>query len=179
MILFFGPAGAGKSVQGQFLGVRRGWQWVSSGNMLRSSDDAEIQSDLQKGLLISSEKMYSLFDEVFQKTGGEQIILDGFPRKLEQVEWLYENQAKYGYEIDLAIVIDVSTEEVVQRMSSRGRADDSPEAVTERLRIYHQENEPILNFLEQKDIPIARVNGVGKIGEIHESINDEVNLVIK
>lgn len=179
MILFFGPAGAGKSVQGQFLGIRRGWQWVSSGNMLRATQDPEIQADLQKGLLISSEKMYRLFDEVFQKSGSEQIILDGFPRKVEQAEWLYENESKYGYTIDLAVVIDVSEDEVVKRMSARGRADDSPEAVAERLRIYHQENEPILTFLEQKNIPIARVNGVGKIGLIHETINEEVNLVLK
>jgi adenylate kinase len=116
---------------------------------------------------------------VFQKTGSEQVILDGFPRKVEQAEWLYENQSTYGYTIDLAVVIDVSEEEVVKRMSARGRADDSPEAVAERLRIYHQENEPILTFLEQKDIPIARVNGVGQIGLIHETINEEVDLVLE
>ncbi len=42
MILFFGPAGAGKSVQGQMIAARHGWRWISTGQLLREPHDLEI-----------------------------------------------------------------------------------------------------------------------------------------
>lgn len=174
MILFFGPAGAGKSMQGQLLGTHYGWPWVSTGKMLRETENADIQARLQRGELISDNEMYILLQETFEKQGDAQWILDGFPRTRAQVEWLVAHQEQFGYSLDVAVVLDVSEDEVVARMEARGRSDDTPEAVAERLRIFREEVEPILEYLNQQNVPIARVNGIGRIGAIHDLIDDEV-----
>jgi adenylate kinase len=44
MIVFFGPAGAGKSVQGQILAARYNWRWLSTGQLLRDSHDPKVAS---------------------------------------------------------------------------------------------------------------------------------------
>ena len=174
MIVFFGPIGAGKSMQGQILGIRMGWQWVSTGAIFRASKDPEVQEILAKGQLISSEKTYEVLAAALDEIKGQQIILDGFPRKKEQAEWLIEQQASHGYSVDLIIIIDVPTEEIVARLSGRGRADDAPEVIKDRLAIYFSEVDPILNYLKDQNVPIVTVDGLGKVGEIHDRIMAEI-----
>jgi adenylate kinase len=49
MIIFFGMAGSGKSLQGEILAEKYGWKWLSMGKLLREQDDAEIQEKQKKG----------------------------------------------------------------------------------------------------------------------------------
>lgn len=170
MIVFFGPVGAGKSVQGQLLATRLNWDWVSTGNIFRASTDPEVQEILAKGQLISSEKTYEVLASALDSMDAAHVILDGFPRKKEQAEWLIANQATHGYKVDLVLVIDVSNEEIIKRLSARGRVDDDPKVIEDRLKIYHSEVEPILSFLEQQNVPIARVDGMGDVNDIHDRI---------
>jgi adenylate kinase len=175
MILFFGPAGAGKSVQGQLLAKNKGWQWVSSGQLLRETANPEILAELQKGNLISSDKMYDLFSEALaEPTDVHRLILDGFPRKREQAEWLVGHLKDGANAISMAIVMDVAKEELLKRIEARGRADDTPEAVDARLKIYHEEVDPILTYLEENHIPVVHINGIGAIDEIQEKIMNAV-----
>ena len=91
MILLFGPTGAGKSMQGQMLAVRQGWKWLSTGEMLRQSDDPEIIKILKSGELVSDELTYQVFEKAVQEARDKQysnIIVDGFPRTKEQAAWL-------------------------------------------------------------------------------------------
>ena len=93
MIVFFGPAGAGKSVQGQILAARHGWRWLSSGQLLRDSRDPEIMEQMRKGALVSTEQTNKVITEALDRAENIEVILDGFPRKLDQAEWLHETQA--------------------------------------------------------------------------------------
>lgn len=161
-------------MQGQLLAMHYNWPWVSTGKMLRETNNADIQARLQRGELISDDEMYTLLEETFVKQGKDQWILDGFPRTKAQAEWLIAHQAQYGYTLDLAVVLEVSEDEVVARMQARGRSDDTPEAVAERLRIFHEEVEPILAYLTEQTVPVAKVNGIGRVGAIHDLIDDAV-----
>ena len=174
MILFFGPAGAGKSVQGQMLADSEGWPWVSTGKLFRESQDLEVQRIIAQGILISSEKTQDVLAEALEKTRNKQIILDGFPRKIEQAEWLVSHQKDYDYTIDLVIVVDVTKEEIMTRLALRGRADDDPAIIEGRLKIYHQEVDPILDYLTKQGVPVVHVDGIGKVDDIHEQIVREV-----
>jgi len=175
MILFFGPAGAGKSVQGQMLAERENWPWVSTGKLFRESQDPEIQRIIAQGILISSEVTQNLLAETLDGTRNQQVILDGFPRKIEQAEWLMENQKEYEYKVDLVIVVDVTKEEILKRLALRGRTDDDPSIIEERLNIYHQEVDPILNYLTEQDVSIVHVDGIGQVEDIHEQVIAEVS----
>lgn len=171
MILFFGPAGSGKGSQAEKLTETLGWPWLSSGQLLRESTDPEIIEILASGNLVPLEKFGQLFaDAIKASEGSGNVILDGFPRRLEQVQWLEDHQDELGHSIDLGIVLEVPKEEVVSRMMLRARADDTPEAIEKRLSIYHEEIDPILTHLEEKMVPIARVDGTGSIDDVHQRV---------
>ncbi len=175
MIVFFGPAGAGKSVQGQILSARMGWRWLSAGQLLRDTHDPEIVSIMHSGGMVSHEAITKIMGEAISKSGDiDRLILDGFPRLLEQANWLVDTQPEHGRAIDLVVVLEVPREELLKRLAIRGRADDTPEAIDQRLNIYRQEMYPILGFFTEQNIPVVHIDGVGAVGQVHDRIVAEL-----
>lgn len=175
MIVFFGPAGAGKSVQGQILAARQGWRWVSAGQVLRDTHDADIVKTMHDGGLVSYETITRIMGDAITRAGDiDQLILDGFPREVEQAEWLVKSKTDHGRDIGLVIVLEVPREELMRRLAIRGRADDTPEAIDHRLAIYRQEMYPILGMFSDQHIPVVHIDGVGTVGEIHDRIYAEL-----
>lgn len=175
MIVFFGPAGAGKSVQGQILAARQGWRWVSAGQVLRDTHDADIVKTMHDGGLVSYETITRIMSDAITRAGDiDQLILDGFPRELKQAEWLVKSKTDHGRDIGLVIVLEVPREELMRRLAIRGRADDTPEAIDHRLAIYRQEMYPILGMFSDQHIPVVHIDGVGTVGEIHDRIYAEL-----
>lgn len=175
MIVFFGPAGAGKSVQGQILAARQGWRWLSAGQILRDTHDPEIVKTMHEGKLIPHELITRIMGDAIAKAGDiDQIILDGFPRELPQAEWLVNSKTDHGRDIGLVVVLEVPREELLKRLAIRGRVDDTPEAIDQRLSIYRQEMYPILGLFSDQHIPVVHIDGVGTVGEIHDRVYAEL-----
>jgi len=175
MIVFFGPAGAGKSVQGQILAARQGWRWLSAGQILRDTHDPEIVQTMHEGKLISHNLITRIMGEAIAKAGDiDQLILDGFPRELPQAEWLLNSKSDHGRDIGLVVVLEVPREELLKRLAIRGRVDDTPEAIDQRLAIYRQEMYPILGLFSDQHIPVVHIDGVGTVGEIHDRVYAEL-----
>lgn len=175
MIIFFGPAGAGKSVQGQILAARMGWRWLSAGQLLRDSHDPQLIARMHEGKLVPHESITRIMGEAILKAGNiQQIILDGFPREMTQAQWLVESQPQHGRSIGLVVVLEVPREELLKRLEIRGRADDTPEAIDQRLNIYRKEMYPILSLVTEQHIPVVHIDGVGSVGEIHDRIFAEL-----
>jgi adenylate kinase len=175
MIVFFGPAGAGKSVQGQILAARQGWRWLSAGQILRDTHDPELVKTMHEGKLVSHEAITRIMGEAIVKAGDiDQVILDGFPRELPQAKWLIDSKTDHGRDIGLVVVLEVPREELLRRLSIRGRADDTPEAIDQRLHIYRQEMYPILGLFSDDHIPVVHIDGVGTVGEIHDRVYAEL-----
>lgn len=175
MIVFFGPAGAGKSVQGQLLSARYGWRWLSAGQLLRDSRDPELHKIMSTGKLVPSEVTNDLMsDAIIKAQDIDHVILDGYPREMAQAEWIIDNQPEYRRDIALVLVLEVPKSELLKRLTIRGRADDTPEAIDERLRVYRQEMYPILSYFTEKGVNIAHIDGVGTVGQVHDRIVEEV-----
>jgi adenylate kinase len=175
MIVFFGPAGAGKSVQGQMLAARHGWRWLSAGQLLRDTHDIELIKEMQTGALVNPEKVNKLMGDALKRaTNINRVILDGFPRQLEQAEWLIKSQPEHQRSIALVVVLEVPRSELLKRLEVRGRADDQPEVIEERLRIYRQEMYPILSYFTDEHINIAHIDGTGTVGQVHDRIMEEL-----
>lgn len=175
MIIFFGPAGAGKSVQGQLLSARHGWRWLSAGQLLRDSKDPELLNIMSTGNLVPHETTNKLMgDAIKRSTDVERTILDGYPRAVEQAEWLVENKDYHGSDIALVVVLEVPKSELLKRLAIRGRADDTPEVIDERLRIYRQEMYPILSYLTEQGVNVVHIDGVGTVGQVHDRIVEEI-----
>lgn len=177
MILLFGPTGAGKSMQGQMLAVRQGWKWLSTGQMLRESDDAEVIEVLKSGELVSDELTYEVFDHAIQDAYEKQypnIIVDGFPRTKEQAAWLADYMESNDEKIDLVIVLEVPEQEIMQRLEKRQRMEDTPETIAKRMAIYRQKMYPVLSIFAEEGTKIVHLDGTGTAGEVHDRIYTEV-----
>lgn len=175
MIVFFGPAGAGKSVQGQILAARHGWRWLSSGQLLRDSRDSEIVEQMRTGALVSSEQTNEVIADALERAKDiDKVILDGYPRKLEQAQFLIKTQPRHERAINLAVVLEVPRAELEKRLKVRGRLDDTTEVIEERLNIYRKEIYPILTYLTDQKVRIAHIEGTGTVGQVHDRIEAEL-----
>ena len=175
MILFFGPAGAGKSVQGQFLAARQGWRWLSAGQLLRDTRDGEVLKSQHEGKLVDSEKVNQIIAEALNRASNiDKVILDGYPRKLEQAKWLVDSRPQHSRSIGLIVVLEVPRDELMKRLELRGRIDDTPEVIDDRLRIYRHEIYPILDYFTEQGINIAHIDGSGTPGQVHDKVMKEL-----
>lgn len=175
MIIFFGPAGSGKSVQGQILAARYSWRWLSVGQLLRDTHDPKLIQEMQTGDLVNSDKVNTIVADALKRAKDiNRVIIDGYPRELSQAKWLVNNKADHGRAIGAVIVLEVPKNELLRRLQLRGRADDTSEAIEERLQIYREEIYPILSYFTEQKIHIAHIDGAGTVGQVHDRIEAEL-----
>lgn len=177
MILLFGPTGAGKSIQGKMLAGRMDWKWLSTGEMLRESNDPEMNELLKTGELINDEVIYRVFEEAVADAKAKNypnIIVDGFPRTKEQAEWLGDYMDSHGERIDQVIVLEVPEGEINARLEKRARMEDTPETIARRMAIYRQKMYPVLGAFAEDGLKITHLDGTGTAGEVHDKIYAEV-----
>lgn len=164
MIILFGLAGTGKGTQAKALSEIFGWRTFSVGQVIR--DTGKYADTVDKGGLIPDDDVIRLMTEQIKKASAEgfDIILDGYPRTEYQAQWLMENMRE---DISGAIILEVPKEELYQRLELRGREDDkSKEAIDRRWEIFEQNITPILKLLEQHNVPVRKVDGVGEVGTV-------------
>ena len=125
-LIMLGPPGAGKGTQAAMLAERLGIPHVASGDLFREALQAETElglmakSYMDRGELVPDEVTIAMIRERLLKPDcGKGIILDGFPRTIEQAEALKELLAEQGKMIDAALFIGASEDELVRRLSSR------------------------------------------------------------
>ncbi|EKE04873.1 MAG: Adenylate kinase [uncultured bacterium] len=171
-IILFGPQGSGKGTQAELLCEKFGFFYFESGAYLRriAEDNPELKKALDEGNLVPDKEMTSYLTAFFdEKNLYNDILFDGFPRTLEQYQflkiWLSQKQVK----IDLAIVLEICEEETIKRLVLRKREDDTPEAIKKRLALYHDRTEILIREIE-KDSKIVRVDGERSIEEIQKDL---------
>jgi adenylate kinase len=113
-------------------------------------------------------------DAIARSKDLAHLILDGYPREMAQAQWLIENKTHHGRDIALVVVLEVPKSELMKRLAIRGRADDTPEVIDERLRIYRQEMYPILSYFTEQGVNITHIDGVGTVGQVHDRIVEEL-----
>ena len=179
MIILFGPAGSGKSTQGRTLADRYGWKWLSVGQVLR--DTGKYDEILKRGELVDDETVVKLMNEQLEQADAEgmKVMLDGYPRDLKQTElMLADEESLFFDKIDAAIVLEVPEEELWKRIEARGRADDTEEVLKTRFAIYEQNICSILPLLEQQNVPILKIDGVGDYDEVTERLDRAIKSVL-
>lgn len=176
MILIFGPTGSGKSMQGQFLAARNNWRWLSAGQLLRDEKDPVLLEQMRKGELVDFERSNQVVQNALKKTGDiDSLVLDGYPRVVEQAKFLIDSQPEHGRSIKVAIVLDVDREVVFERLGLRGRADDNKEAIEKRLDQYDQDMPQVFEYLKENKVPVFHVDGNDTVGRVHDRIMQVLN----
>jgi adenylate kinase len=167
-ITLLGPPGCGKGTQASRL-TALGYTALATGDLLRAARavDSELgrraAAYMDRGELVPDDVMVAALDQALAALGDRPVVLDGFPRTVAQAEALGR--------VDAAVLIDVPDEMVVERIAGRsqGRADDDPETVRERLRVYHRETEPLVDYYEARGL-LRRVDGTGGPDEVHAAL---------
>ena len=177
-ILILGPQGSGKGTQAKRIAASRGIAHVATGDMLRETMAAGTPLGLQvkpiydRGDLVPDDLMIDLIRERLEREDG--YVLDGFPRTLPQAEALDAMLAEIGKPLDAVILLQVSDDVATGRLHARaaeGRADDSPEAIRNRLRLYHELTEPVVERYRAEGTLVA-VDGAGTVAVVATDIED-------
>ncbi|HTY46993.1 MAG TPA: adenylate kinase [Methanomassiliicoccales archaeon] len=199
-IVLMGPPGSGKGTQTERLCVELKLTKISTGDLLRESVrlgtplGTKAKSFMDAGKLVPNELVIDLIKEKIKNVKGG-VILDGFPRNLEQAEMLDKIT-----KVDMAIDLQVDEERLVKRLTLRRtcrncasvyhlefnppkvdgkcdkcggelyqRSDDTEKTVRERLRVYKESTFPLIEYYKKKGI-LKAVDGEGDIAEVYARI---------
>lgn len=184
-IVLFGPPGAGKGTQANFLKDTYNLIHISTGDVFRNNIKHKTplgllaQSFMNKGELVPDQVTIDMLgNEVAKNIEGNGFIFDGFPRNIPQADALEDVLATYGTQVNAMIALEVGDEILVKRLLKRGetsgRADDSSEdIVRNRIKIYYNETAILKSYYQDKK-KYHGVNGEGNI----ETITQRLKAVI-
>ena len=117
----------------------------------QAPDGRKVKELLSKGEFAPTPIVINAVKERLKKPDAQKgYIFDGFPRSVEQAEMMEKANIEYDHVINL----QVSEEEVIRRLTARGRADDKPEIIKNRLKVYHRETAPLLTYYKDEIINI-------------------------
>jgi adenylate kinase len=154
-VLLLGPQGSGKGTQAKRIQAEYGIPHIATGEILRDAIAAEtdlgrrVKPIVESGRLVPDELMIDLIRERLGEDDAEDgFILDGFPRTLAQANALDEMLAEIGRDLSIVFGFQLDDEIGIERMTKRAqienRKDDTPAAIAERLRLYHEQTEPLI-----------------------------------
>lgn len=152
-MIFLGPPGAGKGTQAGILSDACGVPHISTGDILRKavSNQTELgqkaQQYMNAGELVPDNLVLELIRERLTEADAQAgWILDGFPRNVPQAEFMDQLLAEISQPYDCVINLEVPDEVIVARLLSRGREDDSQEVIENRLQVYREQTQPLIEF---------------------------------
>jgi len=125
-LILFGPPGAGKGTQAQFIVEQYRIPQISTGDILRAAVKAQTplgimaKKLMDAGELVPDDVVLGIVrDRITQQDCCKGFVLDGFPRTIAQAQFLSEILGKLCKSIDHVISLDVDHAEIVQRLSGR------------------------------------------------------------
>jgi len=169
-VVLLGPPGAGKGTQAEKLAEKLGIPHISTGELFRSNISegtklgVEAKRYLDAGDLVPSSLTNELVDDRLNDADAANgFILDGYPRSVEQAKALHEMLERRGTDIDAVVEFRVSEDELLTRLTGRGRADDTEEVIRNRMKVYREETAPLLDYYSDE---LKTVDAVGSLDEV-------------
>lgn len=155
-LIFLGPPGAGKGTQAQVLAAKWEIPHISTGDILRQAirDQTALGQQakgyMDRGELVPDALILDLIRDRLQQADTQKgWILDGFPRNLDQAEFLNQLLAELQQASDYAISLEAPEEILVNRLLGRGRNDDTEETIRRRLQVYQEQTAPVKAFYDE------------------------------
>lgn len=184
-IVFIGPQGSGKGTQvaavTEYLNAHTEQKVtnIETGKAFRQlAEGGSFTAQRVKELLSEGKMVPNFITKAFvvkflirELTPETHLTMDGFPRNMVQVKFIDDLMEFYGREKLTVVFLDVPEEIVRERMAGRGRADDTPELIDERLRLYRENTLPMVEaYRERTDINFVSVDGAQDIEKVTADI---------
>ena len=186
-LILMGPPGAGKGTQAKYVADHFGIPAISTGDIFRANVSrgtelgVEAKRYMDAGEYVPDEITNRMVrNRIDEPDADPGFLLDGYPRTLAQVEELDGMIAFTGHSLDAALVLEVDSEEIVQRLVQRarteGRADDTEEVVRRRQEVYEEQTAPLIEVYRDRGI-LVEIDGMGTVDEVTKRIFDALDVV--
>lgn len=187
-LIFFGPQGSGKGTQlenvSRLLAARDiAVTTIQTGEVFRALASSDTPAAKQIGACLAAGQfvptaitntlvIQALLD---RWSPNRHVLFDGYPRTLTQAKTLIEVLEFFVCEGIAVLHLDVPDTVVEERMLERGRTDDTPELIAKRLALYHEETQPVLEFLQQQpSVTVHTLDGSQSIEAVEAAIAEEL-----
>ncbi len=175
-IVLVGPPGAGKGTQAARLSERLGAPHISTGDLFRDNmkNGTELGKEAQRyvdaGDLVPDEVTVAMVkDRLAQPDAAEGFLLDGFPRNTSQADELNKVLGELDQRLDAVLLFEVDDEELIQRLTARGRSDDTEDVIRNRQEVYRRETAPLIEYY--RDL-LVKVDAMGSMDEVTDRATD-------
>ncbi len=179
-LVLLGAPGSGKGTQAARLKDHLQVPHISTGDLLRAEVAAgsplgqQAKAVMDRGELVSDDILLGMLEDRFSRPDTRNgFILDGYPRNLAQADaldgLLTRIRQPMDYAVQLEVPMDLLVERIAGRAAAEGRADDSPESVRTRLKVYEEKTAPVIEFYRAHG-QLTVVNGVGSLDEVFTRI---------
>ena len=184
-IVLFGPPGAGKGTQSNYLIEKYQLVHLSTGDILRSEVanqtplGMEAKKLMDQGMLVPDEVVIGMIaSRVDANRDAKGFIFDGFPRTTAQASALDEMLSGKGTAITCMLGLEVDREELIRRLLNRGkdsgRADDQDESIIQkRIEEYTTKTAPVQSYYETQG-KYKGIKGVGTVEDIFHSLCEAI-----
>lgn len=185
-LVLFGPPGAGKGTQAEFLVEKYNLVHLSTGDLLRSQIAAETELGLEAkkymdgGNLVPDEVVIGMIKSiVVDSKDAKGFIFDGFPRTVAQAEALDVLLNDNNTPISAMLALEVEKQELIDRLLERGktsgRSDDQDASIIEnRISVYNEKTSPLIEYYSAQD-KFVSIAGMGTIPEIADRLSSAVD----
>jgi adenylate kinase len=138
---------------------------------------------LSEGRYVADSEMFVLWKRRLKEEDAKKDwIMDGFPRNVEQAKFLDEKLEKYGYKVEAVVHLVISEEESLKRLTKRARPlhpgskelHDSPERIRSRLRMFQENEKPVLEYYRAKGV-LLDITGEQSEEGVHEEILQKIH----
>ena len=184
-LIIFGPPGAGKGTQSDFIAAKYLLKHLSTGDLLRSEIGAgtdlglKAKAVMDRGELVSDEIVIGMIESQLETNREfDGFIFDGFPRTTTQAEALDNLMEQYGQTVACVLSMIVEEEELVSRLLERGKSsgrsdDQGREVIQNRIREYHNKTAPVADYYNKQQ-KLKEVDGLGGIRAITQRLFEAI-----
>jgi adenylate kinase len=174
-IVLLGAPGSGKGTQSAAIVKRYNITGIATGDLLRAEVAAgsvlgkQAKECMDSGDLVPDEIVLGMIEHRITNTDQNGFLLDGFPRTLAQAEALDALLFRLQQPLHVVLFFEVDYQEIMKRLSARGRADDSEATIRHRLEVYEAQTARLIDYYQERR-KLRTVRGVGDIDDVSNTI---------